>query len=113
MQPWPAAEPYLPQPGSARISQKVISGMTGQANAWGHLAIGSLGPGQLSWEEDVGKENSPFPGHQAHVGATSIQSISPPQQLAGDEQQVVPITVMGIPSLLCPTAPSPSWVVST
>lgn len=32
--------------------------MTGQANAQGDMAIGSLGTGLLSWKGDLGEENS-------------------------------------------------------
>lgn len=74
-QPWPAAEPPWPQSGSAGISQMAINGMTGRANAQGHLAIGSTGTGLLSWEEDVGKENSTPLRPQAHVGATGMETV--------------------------------------
>lgn len=39
--------------------------MTGQANAQGHTAIGSLGTGLLSWKGDLRKENS-------HLGIPSL-----------------------------------------
>lgn len=45
-------------PSSARISQEGINEVTGQANAQGHVAIGSLGTELLSWKGDLGKENS-------------------------------------------------------
>lgn len=48
------------RPSSARISQEGISEMTGQANAQGRMAIGSLGTELLSWKGDLGKENSHF-----------------------------------------------------
>jgi len=84
-----------PQPASARISHKVINGITGQANAQGCPAIGSLGTGLLSREEDVGKENSPPhpPGTASPRGShRDAEPLLPPspQQLAGASSRSSP-----------------------
>lgn len=64
--------------------------MTGQANAQGHTAIGSLGTGLLIWKGDVGKETShlgtpsPRRNHKVELqGNHKSQSISPQQHFQG------------------------------
>lgn len=70
--------------------------MTGQANAQGHAAIGSLETGLLIWKGDLGKENShlgtpsPCRNHKVELQENhKSQSIPPQQRLQG----LVPVTV--------------------
>lgn len=85
-----AARHHSPQPSSAGISQEIMNGMTGQANAWGRPAIGCPETRLLSCEK-VGKEKSPqdtrptwgkFP--------TRTRSVSMPQLVMGVGRRLYP-----------------------
>lgn len=74
----------------SRISQEIMNGMTGQANAWGRPAIGCPETGLLSCEK-VRKEKSPqdtrptwgkFP--------TRTRSVSMPQLVVGVGRRLYP-----------------------